>query len=188
MDHVTSRFADSLRGTRDRKRDEERAAREEREKRRETRERERQLAAYTYKAMERVSRTSVYLGRVCATTYQLESARLVRKCSWKGFLLSGLERNVSGDSTTADRPREFCRSPTSGRVESRRVAWRRVTWRRVVSRRVGSRRVGTNPPSLSWSLLFLTRACSVSASDPSLRLPMSGRFYLLIASTDKWIG
>ncbi|XP_050600574.1 transcription factor Ken 2 isoform X3 [Bombus affinis] len=84
MDHVTSRFADSLRGTRDRKRDEERAAREEREKRRETRderretrdERERQLAAYTYKAMERVSRTSVYLGRVCATTYQLESARL----------------------------------------------------------------------------------------------------------------
>lgn len=39
-------------------------------------------------------------GDVCmsARTSYSYSASLVRKCSWKGFLLSGLERNVSGDS------------------------------------------------------------------------------------------
>lgn len=51
---------------------------------------------------------------VCARAHvPVKATRLARygKCSWKGFLLSGLERNVSGDSTTAsdDRARgTFC--------------------------------------------------------------------------------
>jgi len=87
--------------------------------------------------------------RVYERAYQLElySASSVRKCSWKGFLLSGLERNVSGDSATANADRARQELLSLLRVKNKftaafdRVAIFGILLYEMVDRSVGSSRL-----------------------------------------------
>lgn len=81
MDHVTSRFTDSLRGAGDRKGEVKRAERE-RNRERERGERKRDAFARTHTRPSGVCHVHMALYiKACASTYQLESTRLVPKCS-----------------------------------------------------------------------------------------------------------
>jgi len=126
MDHVTSRFADSLRGA---------------ERPRGTPSRSHAHAVihtrtqsdiwsrrvYTcvhmssHKAVATYSRASRVPDGRSARSWSY-SASSVRKCSWKDFLLSGLERNVSGDSAMASADRARGKLLSLPRVKNKFIA------------------------------------------------------------------